>query len=97
MNGKLVFVIAVFLFQAVFAGLNIKNSSDISVGFKVFKDIPVFLTITLSVVAGAVIAFPLGYLSGRKNKKNSKKAENIKQGKNKNKPLDADENIGKVL
>lgn len=83
MNSKLILIIAIILIQAVFAGLNIKNVSDISFGFTVLKDIPVFLTISLSFIAGAIIVFPFVLFSAKK----SRKTAEIKKDKKKEKKL----------
>ncbi len=78
MSSKLIIIIFVILIQAVFAGLNIKNVSDISLGFAKFHDIPVFLTITVSFIVGALITFPVAFIAGRSKKKT---AEIIKESK----------------
>lgn len=92
MGVKLVLVILLILVQAIFAGLNMKNVSDISVGFKIFKEVPVFITIAISFVAGAIVAIPLAFIAACDRKKIGKskviiKAE-IKEAK-KQKKVDA--------
>ena len=99
MNSKLILIIAIILIQAVFAGLNIKNVSDISFGFTVLKDIPVFLTISLSFIAGVIIVFPFVLFSSKKSRKNAeikkdtKKEKKLKIFKNKNNDNDKPENF----
>lgn len=88
MGIKLVLVILLILVQAIFAGLNMKNVSDISVGFKVFKEVPVFITIAISFVAGALVATPLVFISKKKEKSTVISRAEIKEAK-KQKKIDA--------
>jgi uncharacterized integral membrane protein len=84
MKSKLVIIILILLIQAVFAGLNIKNVSDISFGFAVLKDVPVFLTVTLSFIAGAIIILPIALFSAKKSRKTAEiKKENKEKKKGK--------------
>ena len=99
MKSKLILIIAIILIQAVFAGLNIKNVSDISFGFTVLKDIPVFLTISLSFIAGAIIVFPFVLFSAKKSgktaeiKKDAKKGNKLKIFRNKKNDNDKPEDF----
>ena len=66
---KIILIVLIIALEAVFAGLNMKNVSDISFGFTVLKDVPVFLSILISFVSGAVIILPFTLLRGKKKKK----------------------------
>ncbi len=66
MNANLIIIILIIILEAVFAALNMKNVSDISIGFKVFTEVPVFITITISFMVGALIFFPIAFVAGKK-------------------------------
>ncbi|MCL2704932.1 MAG: hypothetical protein FWE72_01850 [Spirochaetaceae bacterium] len=78
MTKNIIIIILIIVLEAVFATLNIKNVSDISIGFKVFTDIPVFITITISFLTGALIFFPIAFFAGKKYSKSSEEKEAIK-------------------
>lgn len=69
MKFKIFLIVLIITIEAVFAGLNMKNVSDISFGFAVLKDVPVFLSILISFVSGAVIVLPFTLINGRKKNK----------------------------
>ncbi len=69
MKFKIIIIVFIIMLEAVFAGLNMKNVSDISFGFTVLKDVPVFLSILISFVCGAIIVLPFTLI--RKKKKNN--------------------------
>ena len=74
MKFKIFLIVLIITIEAVFAGLNMKNVSDISFGFAVLKDVPVFLSILISFVSGAVIVLPFTLIKGhKKNKKAEEK------------------------
>ena len=66
---KIIIIVLIITIEAVFAGLNMNNVSDISFGFTTLKDVPVFLSILISFVAGALIILPFTLIS--KKKKNN--------------------------
>jgi len=78
MTKNIIIIILIIVLEAVFATLNIKNLSDISIGFKVFKDIPVFITITISFLMGALIFFPIAFFAGKKYSQSSEIKEAMK-------------------
>ena len=73
MKLLLTFIVICGLFL-VFILFNLDNKSDVSFGFRVFSDIPVFLTAFSSFVLGMVFAVPF-VLSFWKRKKKSPGAE----------------------
>ena len=90
MKFKIILIVLIITVEAVFAGLNMNNVSDISFGFKTLKDVPVFLSILISFVSGAVIVLPFTLIRGKKKIKNSsektfkKKKLPFKKGNSKN-------------
>jgi uncharacterized integral membrane protein len=65
----IVFII-IFAVLLLFIIFNLGNTSDISFGFTVLQDIPVFLTVFSSFMVGLLFAFPLtfGFRSRKKDK-----------------------------
>jgi len=66
---SLIIVLAVFL---AFITFNMDNRCDISFGIKVYKDIPVFLTIFTSFILGMLCALPIKLRAGKKRDETSK-------------------------
>lgn len=59
---------------ALFAGFNLGNTCNINILFHTFEKVPVFVTIIISFVAGAIVTFPVmlfrkPLFSKKKNKK----------------------------
>ena len=67
MPWRLVQFIVVFLIFFLFIMLNIANKCDISFGFAVIEDVPVFLTAFFSFIVGMVCTFP--FILGLKSRK----------------------------
>ena len=68
---RLVAFILICAFFLVFIVFNLENKSDISFGFKVYEDIPVFLTAFSSFVLGMLFAAPFALSLGKKRGKQS--------------------------
>ena len=66
---RLVIFIIIFAIFLVFIVLNLNNKCDISIGFKTFKDIPVFLSSLFSFVLGMFFTLPLIITLGKEKKK----------------------------
>lgn len=64
---KLLFLIVCLVLVALFTGFNLNNSCNVSFGFKEFENVPIFMTILFSFLAGIVFALPFTLI--RKNKK----------------------------
>lgn len=77
---RLVVFIVVFAVFLVFITFNLENKCDISFGFTKIKDVPVFLTIFVSFIAGLFCALPLVMLIKHKKHKKEipEKNHNIK-------------------
>lgn len=70
---KLIGVIVLLIFVTIFSGVNIDHKCDISFVFYTFKSVPVFMTVIISFVAGAILVLPFTF-GNRKKKKNEKSA-----------------------
>ena len=68
---RLIVFIFIFVIFLAFIVFNLDNKCDISLGFKTFKDIPVFLSALCSFGLGMVFAVPLIFTLRRKHKKTS--------------------------
>lgn len=67
MPWKLILYILILGVILVFVGLNIGNQSDISFGFVVFEDVPVFLSLFAAFFVGVIVALPVAvYSASRK-------------------------------
>ncbi len=75
MKIKIVIIFIAISLEAVFAGLNLRNVSDISFGFIEFKDVPVFLSISVAFVAGAIVILPFTLFKKRIKTKSDKIAK----------------------
>jgi len=53
----------------VFVVVNLENTSDVSIGFRTFAEIPVFLTAFSAFVFGMIFATPFAFSFGKKRKK----------------------------
>ena len=67
----IMFIILCALFL-LFVGVNLEHTSDVSIGFHTFVDIPVFLTAFSAFVIGMLFAIPFVLSFGRKRKKTVK-------------------------
>jgi uncharacterized integral membrane protein len=59
MPWRLIGFIILFAVFLAFIVLNLGNSSDISFGFVKFQDVPVYLTVFTSFIAGLLCAIPV--------------------------------------
>lgn len=67
MPWRLILFLVVLTIFALFAGFNVNNAADISVGFHTFKGVPVFISIFFSFLIGALVVLPFAF--GRRLKK----------------------------
>jgi uncharacterized integral membrane protein len=81
MPWKMIGLIVLLVLFAAFATLNISNRADISLGFYVFREVPVFLSLLVAFLAGAVAMIPFTFgpslrkLKARKEKQEARKAK----------------------
>ena len=67
MPWKTVFFLAILAFVVFFAGFNISNVSDISFGFVKIEGVPIFISLFVAFLIGALVMLPL--ITGRKKRK----------------------------
>ena len=76
MPWKMIGFLLVLVLVAFFASLNMNHRADISLGFYIFKDVPIFLSLLIAFLAGAVLIIPFTIgASLRKKGKLKEKAE----------------------
>ncbi len=75
---KLVFFLTGLAVAILFSAFNIGNTTDISFGFTVLEEIPVFLSIAIAFLAGAIFTLPFAFYVSIGNKKARKKKEKEK-------------------
>jgi uncharacterized integral membrane protein len=68
MPWRLITAIVIFVIFVLFMMVNLENRCNISFGFKVFEQIPVFITIFFSFIVGLLCALPLAFIMKRKSK-----------------------------
>ena len=68
---RLVLFIVIFAIFLAFIIFNLDNKCDIFLGFLTFREIPVFLSVFFSFLAGMLFAVLLIFSPGRKRKKSS--------------------------
>jgi uncharacterized integral membrane protein len=55
---KMIFFLVVLAIVVFFAGFNITNVSDISFGFYTIVDVPIFISLFIAFLAGALVMIP---------------------------------------
>ncbi len=70
MKFKIILVVLIITLEAVFAGLNMKNVSDISFGFTILKDVPVFFKYSYFHLSAEQLLYCLLHLFAKKRKIN---------------------------
>ncbi len=58
MEWKIIFFVIVLGLALAFVGMNLNNRSDVSIGFYVWKDVPVFFTVFFSFALGVLSMLP---------------------------------------
>ena len=81
MPWRLILLIVVLAILLGFIGFNLDNTCDLSFGFKVFKGVPVYLTVFISFILGLISSLPFFFLGSLKKKlKNDKTSNSPKSG-----------------
>jgi uncharacterized integral membrane protein len=81
MPWKMIGLIVLLVLFAAFATLNISNRADISLGLYVFEEVPIFLSLLVAFLAGAVAMIPFTFgpsvrkMRVKKEKQEAKKAK----------------------
>lgn len=72
MPWRLILFIIFLVCISLFIGYNLENACNVNFGFKQFDNVPVYLTVLFSVVAGVLITIPFTFSHMYKEKKSSK-------------------------
>lgn len=64
---KMIFFLAILAIVVFFAGFNITNVSDISFGFYTVSEVPIFISLFVAFLAGALVMIP--FVARKKRKK----------------------------
>ncbi|MCK9171101.1 MAG: hypothetical protein M0P01_11870 [Treponema sp.] len=72
----LITTIVIVIVIAFFTGFNLDNRCDVNLLFHTFRNVPVFVTILISFVAGIIVALPFSF--GRGKKATAKKIAKMK-------------------
>ncbi|MDR0441910.1 MAG: hypothetical protein LBH44_00715 [Treponema sp.] len=67
MRRFIIFIVIFAVFLA-FITFNLENKGDVSIGFKTFTDVPVFITVFTSFFFGILCGVPFIYTAGRKRR-----------------------------
>ena len=96
MPWRLLIVLVILVLVALFATFNL-NRVDVSVGFHIFKEIPLFLALMFSFILGALLMLPFAVRGMRRVKKAEKvqKAEDEPLDKEEGAPAEAEETGGR--
>jgi len=96
MPWRLLIVLVILVLAALFAAFNL-HRVDVSVGFYIFKEIPLFLALMISFILGALLMLPFAVRRMRRGKKAEKiqKIEEEAHDKEEGAPAEAEETGGK--
>lgn len=88
MPWKLIGFVALLVFATFFIGFNLDHRCDVSIGFTTFKDVPIFLSLLISFVAGVLVMTPFAFFkpistAKKKNLTKQQHTESAEQGSNK--------------
>ena len=83
MTFKMIGFLLILIIIAVFSAFNLKNTSNIELGFRTFKDVPIFLSLLIAYIAGSLTMIPFTFRKRPKAKK--KEATPVKEKKRKKK------------
>ncbi len=89
---KLILFLILMAIFVVFAGFNIKNVADISLGFTTIEDVPIFLSIFIAFLAGAFFMLPFAFRRKKKTQKENKPIVEINASQKRN-PLHMENEI----
>ena len=69
MPWKLIGYLVLLGIILAFVGLNVSNTSDISLGFTKFTDVPVFLSLFAAFFLGVLVSLPIAVQTARRKTK----------------------------
>ncbi len=94
MPWRLLIALVILVLVALFATFNL-NKVDVSVGFYIFKEIPLFLALMFSFILGALVMLPFAVRGMRRGKK-ADKVKKISEEQSKiEAPAEAEDTGGK--
>jgi uncharacterized integral membrane protein len=76
MPWKFIVILIILILFVVFVGLNLDYKTNVSIGFYTFENVPAFLIVIVSFLAGALVTLPVSLLSNL-----SKRAKKVKKQK----------------
>ncbi len=79
MPWKLILFLLCLVITVFFIGFNLDNSCNINLGFRTYENVPVFLTVLISFIAGAMLSFV--FMVGVKLSSTDKKTKAQKEQK----------------
>ncbi|PIE97940.1 MAG: hypothetical protein CR988_05455 [Treponema sp.] len=82
MSFKAIYFVFILLVFALFSSFNLKNNVDVSLGFHLFEQVPVFLLSIFSFLIGCVLTLPFFFKSSNKTVKKGKKDKNKDNNEN---------------
>ncbi len=77
---KMIFFLIILAFVVFFAGFNLTNVSDISFGFYKLVDVPIFISLFIAFIVGALVMLPFVIKSGKGKADKKKIPQDNKQG-----------------
>lgn len=78
MPWKLIGFVALLVFATFFIGFNLDHRCDVSIGFTTFKDVPIFLSLLISFVAGVLVMTPFAFIKSISPSKKKKTPQETK-------------------
>ena len=66
---KLIFFLIILTLVVLFAGFNITNTVDISIGFRTFEEVPIFIALFIAFILGNFVMLPFALGKNRRTKK----------------------------
>lgn len=79
MPWRLILFIVSLVLITFFIGFNLENACNVSFGFKQFDNVPIFLTVMFSFVAGILVTLPFTF--GKRRQKTEKFTAPVKMPK----------------
>ena len=96
MPWRLIITLILFGIIMAFVGFNLDNKADISFGFYTLRNIPVFVSLFVSFIAGALLMAPFT-IGKRKKKDKQKKVKEADNAPSEDSVPNIDEKSGKGL
>jgi len=69
MPWRMIGLVLLLVLVAAFATLNLSNRTDVSLGFHVFRDVPIFMSLFVAFLAGILAMVPYTIAQGRRGRR----------------------------